>query len=123
MKTVMTTLITIITVFSLNTAAWALCSAVDLTGTWYVFTNDVAICNITIGSTGTPRGVCSFGDDLVRQTGGRLIVTSACAVSGTIRNEFGVVSRVVGALDRGKTVMTGGVGDDLEASIFTGVKR
>ena len=126
--------------------SYAACTQGDLTGTWYLngVTGDtdfgifweIDFCKIKFNSEGKvvrSASQCQYRDyggigDL-NITGGTLVLTPACNLTGRIRYDDGEITSWfnidAARLDKGKTVMTmvGSLGiDPFVVSAFTGAK-
>ena len=128
--------------------SYAACVQGDLAGTWYFngVTGDTFagqfwetdFCKVRVNSVGTivkSKSQCQYRDYTGKQsydiTGGSLVISSSCKITGKIKYDFGgglTTNFNIDAarLDKGKTVITiagrASIDPDI-VSFFTGVKK
>ena len=106
------------------TSSWATCALTNLVGNWNFYSIGWDNADgggfepywvygpFTVTSTGTLKTGTTVRDasgGVISLTGGKLAVSSACTVSGTIKlgSGVGTITLKNAAMDSGKTVVTG----------------
>lgn len=111
--------ILVLILFGFSNSTYALCSQLDLQGTWRVYVNRFSttgqfigwrFCRIDLDSSGNLIIATSFCKDQNNQTtlydGGKLTIQSSCAMSGTI-DKTGTERFAQGWLSRDKLTFHG----------------